>query len=254
MNTHAMRGRFLEWVAVVQRHKDERVHLHLVVVCKEDVRTGFNFSAVRMRDYSSASRYLREEWRFWREHAPKYGFGRMELLPMRTTVGQFAHYVARYLSRKGGTRREEKGARLVRYSKGFVRVVAGRFSWLADKWRVERVAKNQAAAFASFGVRGEEHMRMEYGPGWRRYFNRLFYADPDTFMTVRDVTERCLEFHAGVVFALAVAWREWDERAERLRELREGGGGFQALEIPEGAQLVAPSGYFARVARAGGWG
>ena len=112
MNTNAMRGRFLAWGSVVQRHKDGRIHLHLVVVCKEDVRTGFDFQAVRRRDYSSASHYLRAEWKFWRENAPKYGFGRMELLPVRTTITQFAAYVSRYLTRQKGTRRKERGARL----------------------------------------------------------------------------------------------------------------------------------------------
>lgn len=72
MNTNSMRGRFLAWVSVVQRHRDGRIHLHLVVVCKDDIRTGFDFDAIRRRDYSSASSYLRAEWKFWREQAPKY--------------------------------------------------------------------------------------------------------------------------------------------------------------------------------------
>ncbi len=115
MNTNAMRGRFLAWVSVVQRHKDGRIHLHLVVVCKEDIRSGFDFAAVKYRDYSSASVYLRAEWKFWRDNSPKYGFGRMELLPVRTSAERFASYVSRYLTRQEGTRLAEKGAPLVRY-------------------------------------------------------------------------------------------------------------------------------------------
>ena len=218
MNTNAMRGRFLAWVSVVQRHKDGRIHLHLVVVCKEDVRTGFDFAAVKRRDYSSASAYLKAEWKFWRDNAPKYGFGRMELLPMRTIVARFAGYVSRYLTRQEGTRREEKGARLVRYSKGW-KTVYGAFSWVSARWRIERVQSQQDEAFRRLGIRSEADAEFRWGRGWRRHFNRLFYADPDTFWTVVNVAERSLEFYDGVDFAIAEAWTEWDKRAVRNAEL-----------------------------------
>jgi hypothetical protein len=217
MNTNAMRGRFLAWLSVVQRHKDGRIHLHLVVVCKMDVRTGFNFIAVRCRDYSSACAYLKAEWKFWRENSPKYGFGRMELLPVRTSVSQFAGYVSRYLTRQEGTRLGEKGARLVRYSKGW-KTVFGAFSWIADRWLIERVRFQQDEAFCKLGIRSIADAEFRWGLGWRRHFNRLFYADPDTFYTVVSVAERSLEYYEGVDFALAEAWTEWDKRAAEAEE------------------------------------
>jgi hypothetical protein len=218
MNTNAMRGRFLAWVSVVQRHKDGRIHLHLVVVCKEDVRTGFDFAAVRLRDYSSASVYLKTEWKFWRDNAPKYGFGRMELLPVRTSVERFAGYVSRYLTRQEGTRLGEKGARLVRYSKGW-KTVYGPFSWVQDRWLIDRVQAQQDETFRRLGIRNVADAEFRWGRGWRRHFNRLFYADGETFWTIVTVAERSLEFYDGVDFAIAEAWAEWDERAARWAEL-----------------------------------
>jgi hypothetical protein len=53
-----------------------RIHYHLLVVMAQDIPTGFDFAAVKGGDYRSASEYLRKEWKFWRETAPKYGFGR----------------------------------------------------------------------------------------------------------------------------------------------------------------------------------
>lgn len=217
MNTNAMRGRFLAWRSVVQRHKDERIHLHLVVVCKKDVRTRFGFDAVKRRDYSSASPYLKSEWKFWRDNAPKYGFGRMELLPVRTSVERFAGYVSRYLTRQEGTRLTEKGARLVRYSKGS-KTVYGTFSWVSDRWRIERVEAQQTEAFLRLGIRSVDDAEFRWGRGWRRHFNRLFYTHPDSFNTVLLAAKRSLEFYDGAEFALAEAWADWDKRAAAAAE------------------------------------
>jgi hypothetical protein len=214
MNTNAMKCRFEEWLTVVQRHRDGRVHLHLVVVCKEDIRTGFDFAAVRRRDYSSASPYLRSEWKYWRDNAPHYGFGRMELLPMRTSIERFAGYVARYVTRDGSvTRRNEKGARLVRYSKGFKRVVRGRFSWVADKEGMERVAKRQATTFKSLGIRGEMDAESRWGRGWRRHFNRLFYSQPSAFRAVLADAIRSQECWDGAPLAIEEAFNAQDKIA-----------------------------------------
>lgn len=216
MNTNAMRGRFEEWLTVVQRHKDGRVHLHLVVACKEDIRTGFDFEAVRRRDYSSASPYLRAEWKFWRDYAPHFGFGRMELLPMRTSVERFAGYVARYVTRDGGvTRRNEKGARLVRYSKGFKRVVRGRFSWLDDREKIKNVVLRQEKAFEVLRIRGETDAEFRWGRGWRRHFNRLFYSHPITFISVLGEVACSLECYDGVTLAIAEAFDKLDLASRR---------------------------------------
>jgi hypothetical protein len=212
LNTNAMKGRFRAWVSVVQRHKDGRIHLHLVVVCKEDIRTGFDFVGIRRRDYSSASPYLKAEWKFWRDNAPKYGFGRVELLPIRTTVERFAGYVSRYLIRQDSTRLAERGARLVRYSKGW-KTVYGAFSWAAEKGLLERIQLQQEETFHRLEIRGIADAEFRWGRGWRRHFNRLFYSRKQIFEKILSAVERSLEFYNGVDFALAEAWVVFDKRS-----------------------------------------
>jgi hypothetical protein len=125
----------------MERMDSKRIHYHLLVVMAEDIRTGFDFAAVKRGDYRSAGDYLRKEWKFWRETAPKYGFGRTELLPIKKTAEGVAKYVGKYVAKHIGQRLpEDKGARLVRYSKGASRA-GTRFSWVmspgARMWRAK---------------------------------------------------------------------------------------------------------------------
>jgi hypothetical protein len=69
-----------------------------------DIRTGFDFAAVKRGIYRSASDYLPREWKFWRETAPKYGFGRTELLPIKKTAEGVAKYVGKYVAKHIGQR------------------------------------------------------------------------------------------------------------------------------------------------------
>lgn len=49
----------------------------------------------------------------------RYGFGRAELLPIRSYAGGIARYVGKYLEKGSQFRGEQfKGARMVRYSRG----------------------------------------------------------------------------------------------------------------------------------------
>lgn len=130
--TGVLQSRYSEYITVMERMDSKRIHYHLLVVMAEDIRTGFDFAAVKRGDYRSASDYLRREWKFWRATAPKYGFGRTELLPIKKTAEGVAKYVAKYIAKHIGQRLpEDKGARLVRYSKRAGRV-GTRFSWLSS--------------------------------------------------------------------------------------------------------------------------
>jgi hypothetical protein len=136
--TGVIKARYPEYIVVMERMTSGRIHYHLLVLMAEDIRTGFDFDAVKRGDYRSASEYLRREWRSWRDTAPKYRFGRTELLPIRKTAEGVAKYVGKYVAKHIGKRLEQdKGARLVRYSKGTNRV-GTRFSWAscgAFMWR-----------------------------------------------------------------------------------------------------------------------
>lgn len=111
-----IRERYRCGVIVTERHKSGAIHFHLLVVLREDIKTGFDFEAVKNRDYRSASDALRDEWAWWRENQGKYGFGRHELMPVRTTGEQIGRYVAKYLGKSWEERAaDDKGGRCVRY-------------------------------------------------------------------------------------------------------------------------------------------
>ena len=153
LTTGVLNDRFLDWVKVGERTEKGVVHFHLVVVCKEEIRRGFDFDAVNNRDYRSVRPYLRDEWAFWRSNAARgkkparvgaaerYGFGgRVELKPIRKSAEAVANYLSKYLS-KGWANREsrDKGVRLISYSKTFPRRCGSRFSFVGGKVREWRL-------------------------------------------------------------------------------------------------------------------
>jgi hypothetical protein len=118
--------------------KSGRIHFHLLLVLKNDIRTGVDFEQFSNGFYTSASKALRTEWSYWRKTARKYRFGRTELLPIKSTSEGIAKYVGKYISKHVENRLpEDKGARLVRYSKT-ARCGNTRFSFyspLSIEWR-----------------------------------------------------------------------------------------------------------------------
>lgn len=178
LRTHVLAVRYLDYIAVVERQKSGRIHFHLLVACRDDIRTGFNFEAYDnarragnpdTRAYwtkiyaASATEALREEWRFWREMAPRYGFGRCELTPIRSTAEAIGKYVGKYIRKHIEKRKpEDKGARLVRYSKRG-RSWSTRFSSLgvgAKLWR------RKLAQFCRLSGLTWEQLAKVFGPRW----------------------------------------------------------------------------------------
>lgn len=142
--TGVLRERYSMCIRVSERQKSGRWHFHLVVVCKQDIRRGVDFEAIKQRRYKDgANSALRAEWAFWRSASKKYGFGRCELLPVRKTGAALASYVAKYISKGFAYRKhEDKGARL--YSViGGSRACSSRFSFYSAKsylWRLKVAA------------------------------------------------------------------------------------------------------------------
>lgn len=117
--SNVVKKRYLEYVGCMERQKNGRIHFHLLVVLKSDIRTGVDFAALASKNYSTAPLALRNEWAFWRKTARNYRFGRTELLPIKTNIEAMAKYVGKYIAKHVEARDEaDKGARLVRYSKG----------------------------------------------------------------------------------------------------------------------------------------
>jgi hypothetical protein len=167
LRAHVILKRYERAIGVWERHQSGRIHFHLVVVLKDDIRSGADFQAFKRRDYRSANSALRAEWAFWRQTCPKYRFGRHELMPVKSTAEGIARYVGKYISKHVSQRLpEDKGARVVRfigYKPGMRRAWC-RFSWNTDNgwlWR------HKLAAFAKrFGLTDMNQIKRRFGPRW----------------------------------------------------------------------------------------
>jgi len=167
LNTHVIKDRYERAIAVVERQERGAVHFHLLVVAASDIRTGSDFEAFKRRDYRSANPALRAEWAFWRATCSKYGFGRHELLPVRSTAEGIARYVASYIGKNIRARNEgDKGARLVRYIGYGVgdRKASPQFAWAyGNGW----LWRHKLAAWATrHGARDASELSRIFGPRW----------------------------------------------------------------------------------------
>ena len=163
--TNVLKHKYLSWIRISERQKSGRWHFHLVIVCKDDIRQGVNFEAIKQRQYKKgANAALRGHWRFWRDTSKKYNFGRTELLPVKTNSQRLATYLAKYLS-KGERKDEDKGARLVSYSSKVLRVCTQSFSWFkgGQQWR-----KACALFFTLYKVPQDRYWAYKYGDGIRQ--------------------------------------------------------------------------------------
>ncbi|WP_308033206.1 rolling circle replication-associated protein [Neisseria cinerea] len=117
LRTNFLKRHFSEYVCVYERTKKGRIHFHLIVNTRVDIRRGLNFREIAAGRYSSANPALRQLWALLRENVQKYGFGRTELLPVKTNSKGLARYVSKYISKHINSRLpEDKGYRLVRTS------------------------------------------------------------------------------------------------------------------------------------------
>ena len=115
LRTNFLKKHFEHYICVYERMKSGRIHFHLIVNTREDIRRGLNFKQIQARNYTSANKALRQLWQILRENMDKYGFGRSELLPVKTNSKGLARYVAKYISKHINSRLpEDKGYRLIR--------------------------------------------------------------------------------------------------------------------------------------------
>ena len=157
--TNVLKNNYLAWVRISERQKSGRWHFHLIVACNDDIRRGLRFDELKNRNYKSANTALRNQWRFWRDTAKKYNFGRTELLPIRKSGEAVAAYMAKYLTKNQRTP-EDKGARLVSYSSKVLRVCTQSFSWFkgGQSWR-----KACALFFTLYKVPQDRYWAYKYG-------------------------------------------------------------------------------------------
>jgi plasmid replication initiation protein len=153
--TGELRKRYPSFITVVERGaKSGRVHFHLLVAVAQDIKAGVDFDAFEQGDYRSAGAYLRAEWRWLRGVAPRYRFGRTELLPIYSNAKAVGRYVGKYIGKHLAKRIDaDKGVRLVRYSR-MVGKASCRFSWATPggrEWRRKLAKMARACGIDSIG-------------------------------------------------------------------------------------------------------
>ena len=164
LRTNFLKRHFPEYVCVYERTKKGRIHFHLLVNTRLNIRRGLNFrqlsdnSIPRKERYKSANPYLRQLWTLLRENVGKYGFGRTELLPVKTNSKGLSRYVSKYIAKHIDSRLpEDKGYRLVRTS--------------MDKKSMWKVA-NSNFAFVSKGSKEWRRKLKKWVELWIPYLNK----------------------------------------------------------------------------------
>jgi hypothetical protein len=196
--THVLRERYADYIKVSERQQSGRWHFHLLVVLGEDIRTGFDFDAYKAAKRAgklsthrhwtkaygaSASARLREEWRFWREVGKRYAFGRVEMMPIKSTAEGVARYIGKYIGKHMHSRKlEDKGVRLVACSHG------------ARVWRVRHAHNLSPHRFklrklaAMIGAKSMEDFKVRFGEHWGYILMPvldLVYLDPEEVPSVQ---------------------------------------------------------------------
>ena len=180
LKSNVLASRYRAYIRVMEPMKSGRIHYHLLVALDSDIRTGFDFVAVKNQDYSTANKAIRAEWSFWRKTAPKYRFGRTELMPVRSNSEGIGRYVGKYISKGIESRTEQfKGTRLVEYSRK-AKIASTRFQFVTEgsaEWRrklaifVHCIADNTGCEPSFEGLRRVLGARWSYH--WREFILSL---------------------------------------------------------------------------------
>jgi hypothetical protein len=215
-NANLMSGRFVQWLAVIQRHKSGVLHVHIFVVASWEIGYGAYWNEKRRQWCCQPTRECEDEWEVFN---PKrmlgFGLGVANLMPMQGDPAALGRYLGRYLGRELGTRRkEDRGVKLVRYSQSWHRVVYGPFSAadyrsLRARERAEDLSKR---LWGSFG-----NMVRDVGPKWKWHLRRTLYAGLGYDQVVCS-TKADLEYFDGPLFALDAQWAAFDRPTEKARE------------------------------------
>lgn len=162
--SHVISSRYVAFIKVFERQKSGRIHYHILIVLRCDIRTGVDFAAFARGDYRSAPAALRAEWAFWRKTAKAYGFGRTELMPVKSSSEAIGKYVGKYISKHLDNRvAGDKGVRLVSGSKNAM-VGTTKFAWhspAAWLWRRKLEACAKRFGFDDVGM-----FKVKYGARW----------------------------------------------------------------------------------------
>jgi hypothetical protein len=258
LNRRFLPSLFEKYVIVTERHKSGAVHYHavgilrgkwravkqhddrtVVEIARPDIRTGFDFDAVKSGDYSSVCPELKAIWKKMRPVSQggdgvleRYGFGRSELTPIRKTAAQIASYIQKYIQKNLFNRVEaDKGKRLVRYGgwKG-QHLKPNDFSWAGEQARQWRFRSRICGAI--LGVTEREGMTEVLGPRWAFQIHKAIQwqetwpvpfwemTDSEFKLFADDIQKRALNHYwkerdaevAGARLGNALECRRWRNR------------------------------------------
>ena len=194
--TNAFPKIYMEWLRVFERQQRGAWHAHVVVVTKEDIRTGTDVVALNqlLKDKNArkipkaiyyagikrlASENLRGIWKEFRrlcglgefksrrqkKGARYYKFDACHLLPIISTAQALASYVSKYISKGFQYRRpEDKGMRLVGSTRNVSRVCDERFSWAGSGGKLWRAKLGILAGLLN--IKSLDGFAEMFGPKW----------------------------------------------------------------------------------------
>lgn len=238
LNRRVLKDLFEKAVIVTERHKNGAIHFHIVGILagRADIRTGFNFDAVRKRNYSSVSDSLRAVWQHLREVLPKYGFGRAELTPIESTGEAIACYVSKYIEKNICNRlKEDYRKKLVRYI-GFEKsqLKPNEFAWATKRAVAWRWKARECAALID--VTTPEEAKIALGPRWAYNLTWIWKRNGDDLCNfvkwtddyTAETAEEILSKFCSEEWSLHRLYKhrlpDWDldgYKVERREELRE---------------------------------
>jgi hypothetical protein len=138
-------------------------HGHALVDVGFEIRREFPFEEVAKRNYRNVDGRVRDLWKRLREKAPCYGFGRTELLPIKSSSEWAIKYLTSYLGKALLSEKSmgEEKARLFGIW-GCVRSAYSRFDWVSGRM----VRKKKAWLGWVHGLPDEEAFSKTYRGGW----------------------------------------------------------------------------------------
>ena len=185
---------FGHWLAVYERQRRGAWHLHLLVIVAQDIRSGVDWAEFERGIYRSASPYLRSLWALLRGRCAAFGFGRHELLPVRSNPEAMARYVGKYIGKHMGQRKpEDKGKRLISASTGWPKS-STRFAWHTEGAQIWR--RNLGRLAAHLGLPDMSAFCDRYGSSWAYHLADVI-RDVDSVLSIgparldRMLRERC---------------------------------------------------------------
>jgi hypothetical protein len=207
--TNVVADRYSDWICVFEQHRDRVWHLHVVVVTKEDIRTGTNIEV--LSDYKlpyqeRRGKHLRNEalaleWKTLRQVCRKYRFGRVELLPVRKTAQAVGRYLGGYLVKTYEALPAGERHRLIRFSSGINGAISNKFSiWslgnLIYRTRLKIVA--DMVGFQDYGDFADY-----FGPRWHFRLKNIIRWVPMPFRFLKGDFESGLALRTLRAYAQA---------------------------------------------------